>query len=117
MNTIKWFALSFGLAFGATFGALATAAPGDLVYEVGGPSVDITAAQAGCFAACVTQVDTATGDALCGGIAPADMVQVRVQRSAASETGFAAMCRGIKTSAPAQLPVSENGVRVVGIVE
>lgn len=112
MKTIKWYsALLAGLVAGTGLGAgiTATAAVGDLVYEAGGEEVEITGAEAACFADCAIAAEVWTGDR-------ADMIRACAWRTDHG-TGFAGLTIGLKSAAPGSLPVTEDGVRVVGVVE
>lgn len=107
MKTIKWFATAFGIAFGSTAGILASAAPGDLIIKHQTSTVQITAeqaAQAANWAIGVGAWDKGSGD-------------LRFLEVYKSESGFFARAKGVTTAAPADLPVSNGAVEVVGIVQ
>lgn len=112
MKSIKWLSIFLaGLASGTGLGAgvLAEAAVGDLIYEVH-ETAEITAAQAATTADAFIAAGAWSGNR-------ADMLRCTVEREKASATGFYAYCFGLKSVAPNALPVTDQGVRVVGQVE
>jgi len=110
MKSVKWFSLGFGAMFGATLGVLATAAPGDLIYQHHTGKQQITGAQAVCFATCARNAGVTD-------IKNEDLISVCAQRDETTSTGFSAHVVGLKSSPPAQLPTGAHGVNVVGLVE
>ena len=113
MKNIKWISVFMaGVAAGGGIGAgaLATAAPGDLIYEDGGHNVCITAPQAVCFADCAISAGVWTG-------ARTDMISTGAYRSDECPSGFGSQTIGVNSAAPGALPTTDKGVRVIGVVE
>lgn len=112
MKTIRWYSIFLaGLAAGGGLGAgvAASAAVGDLIY-VQTESATLSVAQAGDLADAFKAIGVWSG-------AKQDMIACSVYRDPSSATGFRADCRGLKSAAPGDLPVTDQGVQVVGIVE
>ena len=113
MREIKWLSTFIaGLAAGGTLGAgvASVAGPGDLIYQTGGHAIEITAAKAVALADAFIAAGAWDG-------ARSDMIQCKVQRDTGVETGFSAACVGLKSAPAGSLPVSEGGVRVVGVAQ
>jgi len=109
MKTVKWFSFLAGVAFGGSTAAITVnAAIGDLVYQAGGAEKEITGPQAACFADCAIASGSWDGNR-------ASMIRTCAFRK--GDGKFAAVTVGTKTAAQADLPVSDNGVVVLGVVE
>jgi len=108
MKVVRWFVAAFGLAFGSAAAIVASADTGDLIYLHQGASVSVTAEQASGVALWAIEQGLWDG-------APGGLRSIRVY-ACKSDTGFCCNITGVKTAAPADLPVG-SGVRVVGIVE
>jgi hypothetical protein len=110
MQQIRWFVAGMAAMAGLGGGVVAVAAPGDLVYEAPQQSAEISGAQAGSIAQEFIDVGAWNG-------AKADMIWCKVTRDVGSSTGFRAFCVGLKSAAAGDLPVGDDPVQVVGIVE
>lgn len=111
MTSIKWTSIFVaGMFAGAVGGAgvVATAAPGDLIYRVNAEPVKITTLQAAGLADAFIAVGAWNG-------LKADMIHCQVYRN--SDGGFGAGCSGLKKAAPSALPITEQGIQVVGVAQ
>jgi len=110
MTTIKPYTLFLaGLLAGGvgSAGVIATAAPGDLIYEEHNGQQCIEQAEAACYAQCAISANLWTGTA-------ADMTRTSARRSPGCDSGFSASVSGFKAAAAGDVP---QGVTVHGVKE
>lgn len=110
MKFVKAITLAFATGFGGVSAAivsptlLANAAVGDAIYETGGGEMDITGAQAACYADCAIAAGSWDG-------ARADMVKACARKT--KQGTFKAMTIGHKSAPLIDVPV---GSTVHGVV-
>lgn len=106
-TAIKWFSAAFGAGFGAGFAIIASAAPGDAIYEEV-RNKNITPAQAACYGSCSVSDGSWDGD-------PSGLQTIRVSRNVvAGVQGFRVSVNGLKSAPLADVP---DGSVIRGVSE